>query len=209
MEAKVEANVEQQWSRSRIVDLDKEKRLPRFKFSDLERGKFLGKGGFCTVDGIQRFKVKGAAAGGGGKKKKGAGDEVVEFESREFILEHSKRSNGDARYAIKYLSPDVLQDQHRAMQGLADFAAETHFLTAIDHPNIVKLRAVAEGTPFHKSYFLVLDRLYDILDVKIPKWNKQSKKISIGGKKKRALLEERLVAAADLSDALSFLHGHR
>jgi len=205
----MEAKVQQQWSASRIVDLVKEKRLPRFKFADLERGKFLGKGGFCTVDGIQRFKVDGT--GGSRKKKAGAAadENVVEFESREFILEHTKRPNGDARYAIKYLSPEVLKDKPRSLQGLADFAAETHFLTALDHPNIVKLRAVAEGTPFSKSYFLVLDRLYDILDVKIPKWNKQSKKITMGGKKKKAFFEERLMAAADLSDALNFLHGHK
>ena len=92
-----------------------------------------------------------------------------------------------------------------------DFATETHFLTAIDHPNIVKLRAVAEGTPFNQSYFLVLDRLYDILDKKIPKWAQKSKKIVLdrGKKKSKALLEERLVAAADLSDALGFMHRHK
>lgn len=199
-----------QWSNSKIIDVEKEKELPRFTGDQLTKGAFLGQGGFCTVDQIRAFKIAGKTS------DSKQSDEEVEFEDQTFIVKHCKRANGDARYAIKYLSPEVIKDMNRYLQGLVDFATETHFLTAIDHPNIVKLRAVEAGTPFDKKYFLVLDRLYDIMDKKIPQWSKESKRLKgagklmdKGGKKSLALLDERLVAASDLSDAIAFMHGHK
>ena len=60
-----------------------------------------------------------------------------------------------------------------------------------------------------------MDRLYDTLESRISKWDKLQKRISGGfgsklfdrkGKKKKALLEDKLVAAFDLSAAILYLH---
>ena len=98
-----------------------------------------------------------------------------------------------------------------------DMAVETKFLAAIDHPNIVRMRAIAAGDIFDKDYFVVLDRLYDTLEKRIGTWVKTNKSLcgvkgKLGGKKKneekkRNLLEDRLVAAYDLISAISYLHG--
>lgn len=92
---------------------------------------------------------------------------------------------------------------------------ETRFLASIEHPNIVKMRAYSSCDPFHPDYFIVMDRLYDTLEVRIQKWAKVQKRMSGRGrllvsKKKReeesSLWEDRLVAAFDLSAAFAYLH---
>lgn len=60
-----------------------------------------------------------------------------------------------------------------------------------------------------------MDRLYDTLENRITKWAKLQKRISSGfgskildrkGNRKKALLEDKLVAAFDLSAAILYLH---
>jgi hypothetical protein len=62
---------------------------------------------------------------------------------------------------------------------------------------------------------LVMDRLYDTMEHRIIKWEKLQKRITGGigakifdrkGEKKMSLLEDKLVAAFDLSAAILFLH---
>ena len=69
MQSKLESKIEEQWRRSKIIDPEKENALPRFTMDQLEKGKFLGKGGFCTVDEIKRFRVDGGASSA---KRRGA-----------------------------------------------------------------------------------------------------------------------------------------
>jgi len=74
------------------------------------------------------------------------------------------------------------------------------------------MRAVEEGHPFQSNYFLVLDRLYDIMPQRLAKWKKRkasgfSKLFDRQGKKAQAFWVERLTAAYDIACALSYLHG--
>ena len=85
------------------------------------------------------------------------------MQSRKFIAKHCIHNDGDARYAVKRLSPEIVDDHMRLFQGIADLATETRFLSSLEHPNIMKLRAIAEGPWFHYDYFIVMDRLYDTL----------------------------------------------
>jgi serine/threonine protein kinase len=75
------------------------------------------------------------------------------------------------------------------------------------------MRALAQTSPFHDEYFIVMDRLYDTLEGRIAKWDKRQKRTTgIGklldrkGEKKKELLEERVVSCFDLSAALGYLH---
>jgi hypothetical protein len=87
-------------------------------------------------------------------------------------------------------------------------------LSAVEHPNIIKLRGIADCDMYKQpGFFLVMDRLYDTMDRRLIKWQKRSRNATAmlrildrKGKKKSALLEERLVAAFDLSAALEYLH---
>ena len=80
--------------------------------------------------------------------------------------------------------------------------------------SIIKMRAIAEGDRFCETYFIVMDRLYEIMDKKIQNWGRAisrttgmlGKLADAKGTKAKELLEERLVIAFDLCSALKYLH---
>jgi serine/threonine protein kinase len=140
--------------------------------------------------------------------------EQGEMESRKFIAEHCIRKGGDARYAAKFLSQEVIDNPPTFIRGIMDIATETRVLSDIEHPNIIKMRACGEVSPFDEKYFIVMDRLYDTMEGRIAKWGNRGKRnAGFGGKlfdrkglKKKSILEEKLVAAFDLSAAIGHLH---
>lgn len=182
---------------------DRSSDFPQFQISEVTLGKVLGKGGFGTV-----YEVRGFEAGKIAKAASTEGHEqpYQEMESRKFISDHCIRKGGDARYALKMLSPEVIADPSTFIQGIIDMAVETRVLSDVEHPNIVRMRACAQTTPFDEQYFLVMDRLYDTLESRMDKWAKLNKRFSgMGAKlldrnglKKQAILEKKLVAAFDL-----------
>jgi len=135
-------------------------------------------------------------------------------QDKTFIAEHATAPDGHARYAIKIISPEIVEnDFKKFLQAAMDMATETYFLSVLNHPNILQLRAVGQGDMFSPDYFLVLDRLsgtlgdriegpwahrYDHLENGILVWHR--------AKKQRALWEERMAAMRDLAGALRHLH---
>jgi serine/threonine protein kinase len=92
-------------------------------------------------------------------------------------------------------------------------ATETYFFSVLNHPHILKMRAVGQGDFFSPSYFLVLDRLYDTLSDRIEgTWKKQCHHLENDffvwnrHRKGRGLWEERVGVARDLAGALAYLH---
>ncbi|CAJ1950273.1 unnamed protein product [Cylindrotheca closterium] len=204
------------------IESSKMKKIPKFKTKELMMGLTLGSGCFGAVYEIRGFHLTGATKRSFDRSKRDDDDEEVtpgEMESRNFIARHCYRNNGDARYAIKKLKSGILEDDSSFMNGMADLANETLYLASLQHhPNIIKLRGVAVENMFSKEYFLILDRLYDTLQVRILKW-KKTKKHTKGfvrsiikdrnGQKKRKLLEERMKYAMDLMAAIAYMHDHR
>lgn len=140
--------------------------------------------------------------------------------ARKFMQEHCLREhpNGkpSARYAIKILKDDVLQDPNKLyFQGIMDMAGETRLLSNLQHPNIIKLRGVGNN-PCTEKYFLILDRLYEVLEDRWKVWQKKKQRFTsvLGildrkGLKRAALWEERVIAAHDLASGLSYLHSKK
>lgn len=196
---------------------DKTNDFPRFEKSELGMGKLLGKGGFGTVMEIRSFKIANTST----TKNVRDDDEAGGMENKKFIAEHCLRkggdSKGDSRYAVKYLSPEIVKDQARLVQGVMDLAIEVRFLSDFEHPNIVKMRALSDVNSYDEGFFIVMDRLYDTLEQRIEKWKKRQKgTIGVVGKlgdrkgtKAQALMVERLVSAFDLSSAFAYLHGRK
>lgn len=192
---------------------DNTDQFPKFEKKEVALGKVLGKGGFGTVYEVRGF-VAGRPSISNGVSDEDAEVGAGEMESRKFISEHCIRKGGDARYALKILSPEVIDNPPMFIQGITDMATEVRVLSDIEHPNIVKLRALATVAPYEETFFIVMDRLYDTLENRIEKWAAKFKRNSgFGGKlldrkggKKQEIVEQRLVAGFDLSAAIGYLH---
>ena len=188
---------------------DNKSLFPRFRKDELTHGKLLGKGAFGTVYEIKSFDPSNTQ-----QKRSNDGDDAGGLESRQFIAKHCIREGGDARYAVKALSPEVVNDLGMFLQGIQDMAVEMRFFSDIEHPNIIKLRALPDSKNLDETSFIVMDRLYDTLEQRIKKWETRQKRMGGLGKlvgrgsaqKKAELFEERVVAAFDLSSAFEYLH---
>lgn len=204
-------------SRSQIVKAKRLAEIPRFSTSEIQQGLVLGSGCFGSVYEVRGFSI---TEDDGRRPPIGKLDDEVdpgEMESRKFIAKHCYRSNGDARYAIKRLRKVIIKDPLAFMNGMADLATESLFLASLQHPNVIKLRGMARENMFSEEYYLVLDRLYDTLAVRLLKWKKR-KKNSGGimgsfkdrdGTAKKQLLEERMKYGLDLAAAIAYIHQHR
>lgn len=213
---------------------DESSTYPRFTDGELKLGPILGKGGFGVVYEIKAIELmhdsfKSLRSAKSNSQRKSMvreadedDDEDVDKEellNRHFIrthcLRHNPKNRGDARYAMKVLRPEVQQDSERRILGMVDMATELRVLSSTKHPNIVKLRAVASVSPFDPSFYLVLDRLYDTLEVRIAKWKKERKRckgwkgkllFDRDGQRRSELWDDRLIVTMDLAGALAHLH---
>ncbi len=143
-------------------------------------------------------------------------DGGVLVQDRKFIARRCLRQGKHARYAIKMLSDECLEDPERFVGGIIDLAVESKFLSVIRHPNIIKMRGMSDGNPYDRGFFVVLDRLYTTLTMQIAEWKKKSdgkkgigKLMDMKGKKKAKLWLDRLVVVYDLSTALEYLHSQK
>lgn len=113
----------------------------------------------------------------------------------------------ECRYALKVLQDSSKHTVHDYINGLTDLATEARFLAVVRHPNIIKMRAMCVHGPFdvNNPYFLVLDRLYDTLSVRLSKWKKR-RPSRMFPKKVKEFWIERLEAVFDLCTAFQYLH---
>jgi len=220
-EDEAKAVTEERFERSELGGKIKE--IPRFHTGEILLGKRLGKGGFSNVDEVRAILIGNNSrimspilAFPSRLTKLGRSDTVAvnNRESRKFIAEHCHRRSGDARYAIKMLRKDILQNEDRIILGLCDLAIETRFLANLEHPNIIKLRAISSANPFSGDYFLILDRLYDTLSKRIEVWKVKYRKLysvlgrlrDRSGTKRLNFYESRIEKAFDLSAAIEYCH---
>jgi len=145
-------------------------------------------------------------------------------QGRQFLRKNCLRTTGEARYAIKRLRKEIVQDPYQYPSGAMDLAVEALFLADLQHPNIIKLRGIATADPFEAIYnvdhyyFLIMDKLAETLSVRMKKWKERKRRMdTIVGRiihdplkrKRQALLDERLAAAYDLSAAMAYLKSQK
>jgi hypothetical protein len=181
--------------------------------AELTLGKVLGKGGFCSVNEITSITL-GHKAAADLKPEHPLSDEhqihnIVQ--DRSFMSTHCIREGRDYRYAIKHLLPANRKEASLYVNGVVDLAVEARFLSVIRHPNIIKMRAMSSGSPYDGQFFVVLDRLYDTMTVRLTKWKRNQVKgirklMDRKGRKEMAFWIERITVAYDLSCALKHLH---
>ena len=110
--------------------LNNSQNFPVFDKKELTLGKVLGKGGFGTVYEVRGFSANQPMKRRDSTKKLDVDLEEPstgggEMESRAFIAEHCLRNGGDARYAVKFLSKEVIEDPPTYIQAIMDMAVET------------------------------------------------------------------------------------
>lgn len=184
--------------KSQIFNAGLESKIPKYNLNELVLGRVLGRGGFCTVNEVSKISLVSSHEEGNNEEARG-------HMSREY------RRDGDARYAIKKLHTDL--DKDGTIKGIMDLALEAKFLSALDHPHIIKIRGVAVVEPLSKGYFVILDRLYNTLEAQCLKWGMKKRTTSgvgkvfdMKGKKKQDLLIERIGVAYDIASAVNHLH---
>lgn len=227
------------------------RKYPLFDPSELVLGPKLGLGGFGIVLEVEEIVLLPKSLAATSIESSKTEDENDEFydefdpevmdhmdytdiiQARSFMESNVRRKQvtrvrgkdveGAARYAVKRLRSD-LTDPLRA-RGAIDLAMEAKFLARLSHPNVVKMRGYASGTSLRPDFFIVLDRLYEILNHRIKDWkhtlqNHASEKLwqtlwrrdRKNDPKQNAandIMLERLVIAYDLAAAFSYMHQNR
>jgi serine/threonine protein kinase len=206
------------------------RKYPTFASTEVKLGPMLGQGGFGIVFEVSSFEFEESAAATNAsvespdiaRAQNSALDacEALEDEphydvgdARQLMKDRARR-NGDARYAIKRVK-ETMKGVTK-VQAMIDLAVEATYLSALSHPNIVKMRATSDSKMVSRSFFIVMDRLYDTLAVRLKAWKATHTKYRGGFfgrganlEELHSLLVERLTVAYDLASAYRYLHDNK
>jgi len=204
-----------------IFSKEAEDAIPKFEPRELREGIFLGSGGFCTVTEVQSVEVKDENDGSEkhcssplpSRQQMSRNNSFMHVQDREFISNNFLRQ-GQARYAVKKLSRGLFkQPEEHFTAGVLDLAMEVKFLSILQHPHIIKMRAISSTHPCSDQFFIVLDRLYETLTERIGIWKTATKKLKglrdVMGHRKEEEFAKRMMVAHDICAALGFLHSNR
>jgi serine/threonine protein kinase len=198
----VEKEVEKLLSVSRILKKDADESIEDlpviFHRDEIMTCTLLGNGAFSEVHQIWGFQPSAVHP------------DPVQQDARELMSQSAIDLKG-CRYVIKHLRHDILPNKTRFVHAASDLVMEALFLSKIDHPNIIKLRGCSQGIGSysdgsHDGFFLVLDRLDEMLSHRILKWahdpvcrrNVYSKQLND--------YAEKIDIACQISRALDHLH---
>ena len=124
-------------------------------------------------------------------------------------------------FAIKYLKRKTMVDLHSFKHGAADLAVEAHFLSAMQHPNIVRLHGVTAGSVETNvasgkecGFFIVIDRLIDTLEERIEQYaaskdnhaNIIVRRTHEYKERRRKEFMQKIRVAYMIADAMEYLH---
>lgn len=178
--------------------LDKFKKgIALFKRHEIVIGSLLGKGGFSHVYEIKGFILDPEVNG------KCSDEEQALREA--YVASACNQKTGRYNYCIKHLQERLMQQPKDFKCAATDLAIEAAFMSALDHPNILKIRGLpiddlkAWDDGRHDGFFIISDRLDDTLDQKILGWRDGDV----------PSMRTRCSYALELANALRYLHGQR
>jgi hypothetical protein len=214
---------------SNIFQLDRDIPLPRIEPTEIVSGKLLGKGSFSFVKEIKHIDLnikvlrrrspssQTITITSGEGRATGSDDEQIKLKRQSSISSFVEDVlSGDCRYVIKNIAPDSKNNAEKLRCALMNMVVETHYLSVIEHPNVIKLHAVGHTDMFCPDNFLVLERLYSTLPDKIAGWKKEMKWKNrtpllkkVRGKTRNidGTFTQRLAIGCDMASALEYLHG--
>jgi serine/threonine protein kinase len=136
-----------------------------------------------------------------------------EHYQRDYMCKHCHR-NGRPRYAVKRLREELHGEN--LLEASFDLAVEAKFLSSIQHPNIVKIRATVER-PGSPNFMIIMDALNMTLRDKLEQWkevHKKHPKSIFGFLTQRSqtamddVFADKLLAVYDIARAMRYLHNH-
>lgn len=185
--------------------------LPKIALKDLQLGKTLGRGHFGLVTEIRG--VHGSGAPSDRHASEGSPSKCHSSSGKDCS---GKDCGGSANYVIKILDEQNCSDKKKFYIGVRDMAVEAHILSCLEHPHIVKIRAMSNEAFGSKHFFIVLDRLHETLKDVLVAWRLRQQTLSQGLKrlvtprttrvKLNELMVKRLKVMRDLSSAIVHLH---
>lgn len=209
--------------------------LPQLAFSEIVVGDVIGRGGFSFVHEIKDVRLRDVYDTGEdeSESRREFAEEFRRLSPLEIAGASSSTSTAATNnnnnstsastskqpspYVLKTLRPDLPADEHH--KGIVDLAVESQFLSALNHPHILALRASSNSDPLESRYFVILDRLISTLDKKLKQWRRDVG-LHCGywcgrclgytcsrGHVLHGIWMERFTAARDLACALEYLHG--
>lgn len=202
--------------------------------TELTLGVKLGHGAFCEVREIVAITLKRSPNAVDPYEKEevfqskntdsniecvfGDKTQIREYMSSNCLRSDDDDESGIARYALKQLKPN--NDKKMLQQGLIDLSIEAQFLAYLQHPNIIKMRAIV-GRPLSPDFGLVLDRLYMTLEDKMDFWQDEKKAASKTGMcgclgmgsmsqmTQQTIMFQAITVAYDLSCAMRHIHSQK
>lgn len=213
-------NVTKIISNSGVLSAREEVEYPLFLPKECISGVMLGKGGFSVVHEIKTFECEDDPSVLINKKPlRRLSDHSDILIDRKFLSETALRQ-GKPRYAIKMLMSKTIklsgspckEDREKFIAGVIDLALEVKFLSNLDHPNIIRMRGMSALHECSDGFFIILDRLYSILNDRIPIWDQEVRRHrgvrGILGKKKKMERHfvSRFIHAYDIIRAVQYMH---
>jgi len=122
------------------------------------------------------------------------------------------------KYVVKMLRERMVNDPGLFAASAAGLLTEAKILSLLDHENIIGVKALshrgASGyfTGKNDAFFIVLDRLDEMLPDRITSWRHQADKLRYSVRQRHMkvhFLSQRIEVARDLAKAVSYLHEHR
>lgn len=137
-------------------------------------------------------------------------------------------NKNNQRYACKQLKQELFSKPRDFVKAATELAYEAFVLSCLDHPNIIKLRGLAEDgiasfgngvndtkesyraasscvrTPPATSFFLIMDVLQETLDQRIERWNTIARPQSLFETYQRTI--EKISLCQQLASVLEYIH---
>lgn len=192
---------------------------PGYEMSELSFGSPLGHGEFCIVQEVLFIHGKDFSKKDEVHQKNEIFPVTMDSDSeldlkRSMVYNASRKKKSSEKYAIKYLNPDIVLNPSLFERGLVDLTYETLMLSAVSHPNIIKIRGYSKNCLFQPNFFILLDRLQCTLDMKLEEWkaSKRSKRFTKNilfkenTRSVKAIPNEKLNILESLSSAMFYLH---
>jgi hypothetical protein len=182
-----------------------------FHRREIELGRALGRGGFAEVYAVAGFELE-EDYGSDDVDESEQDDKSLCCRRRHCQVNATTTSKGRPPYAIKFLKKKLLSNTREFQHAAIDLAVEAQYLAAMNHPNIIKIRALAMSgtaafkTGKHDDYFIVMDNLQETLDQRIQRWQKRRTEPKEVDKPQSCYYCESLKYAHQIADALAYLH---